>query len=168
MADDIKIEVNWREFDKAMRSVPHARYTNVRKRMFSHHSRFLNRFKRKMAAGGPNQVRNRSRALSRSFRTEVTGTDLDSLAVETFTAGALYARIQEEGGTIHAKAGGWLMIDFNRTKAGVARGDGRGPFRMVKQVTIPGNLNFIRTFRDLERDFAREINAAVDDALGDE
>jgi hypothetical protein len=66
---------------------------------------------------------NRTGTLRRSFGYAVSGSTLDDLKLNAFSAGVPYANLQEYGGTIVPKKGKYLTIPIadNLTKAGVPR-----------------------------------------------
>ncbi len=194
MPDDVSVEINGDDFDRAMRLVPGKLHTHLREHLYAYHTRFLNKFKRtRLRAGSSGDgVQSRSKALSRSFHTERMGDDLDSLLVRTFSAGVPYAAIQEEGGEVRPKTAQWLTIPLAAAKspAGIAKGSARSfsdtffrmigdrlfifqkqgdevvpLFRLVKSVRIKGTLGFFKTWQEQRGAFAAAVNKATKEAL---
>jgi HK97 gp10 family phage protein len=96
----------------------------------------------------------RSGTLSRGITTEVLSQGATRARVAVSTSRIPYARIQEYGGTIRAKAGGWLVF---RGKS--------GNFVRVRQVTIPARP-YLRPAFDTQKDAAvAEFGAALRDLI---
>lgn len=103
---------------------------NTKKALKSHGNVWLGRMDRQFSApltqfGQPNtntKLHNRKNFLRNSMRQKVEGTKLKDLGL-TMKSDSPYARIQELGGTIRARGGGYLAIpiDDNLTPAGVPR-----------------------------------------------
>ena len=192
---DIDAKVDQKRLQEAIRLFPDRLFVAFRKRMLSFHRRFMSEFKRTRFRGGQG-VQTRSGAMVRSFDVAARGGDINSLEVESFSAGNPAVRLQEEGGTITPKKASWLTIplDAARTASGVARGNARSfsdtffhetkdgrlflmqkrgddivpLFRLVKSVTLKPRLGFVRLWRTHERRIGGEINLAVKEALAGE
>lgn len=189
---DIEVKVDQKLLQEALRLYPDRLFVSFRKRMLSFHRRFMSEFKRTKFRNAKSAVQTRSGSLVRSFNSEARGSDINTLTVESFSAGNPYARIQEEGGTITPKKT-WLTIplDAARTASGVARGNARSftdtffimtkkkklllvqkrgdeivpLFILVKKVTLKPRLGFVRMWRTWERKIGGEINLAAKEAL---
>lgn len=113
------------------------------------------------------RLRSRTSALRRSYRSRVVKAqgggkplDLTLRATVGNSRTAKYARLQEYGGTINAKAGGWLTIPLkaNYTAAGRVRFASAAALRTRKDVKTflrkskAGNLIIFRAFKDEGRD----------------
>ena len=178
-----------------MREVPVDLHRELLAGIKTHHRRFLGVFKRtrmrKSKSG--DGVQTRSGALRRSFDNAWGGSDLDSMFVQTFSAGVPYASIQEEGGTITPKRGNWLTIplDAAKTAAGVTRKPARQwndtffrkskagnlilfqkkpneivpLFLLLKKVVLKGNLGFMDTWNDQLPKLVKIVNKATKTAL---
>lgn len=182
-------------FDRAMREVPKDLHRELLAGIKTHHRRFMGVFKRtrlrkKKSGQG---VQTRSGALRRSFDNVWGGTDLDSMFVQSFSAGVPYASIQEEGGEVTPKRGNWLTIplDAAKTAAGVTRKPARQwndtffrmskagnlilfqqkpneiipLFLLVRKVVLKGSLGFMDTWNEQLPKLVSIVNKATKKAL---
>ena len=191
----LTVQFDHENFSRAMREVPDDLFRELMAGIKTHHRRFLLHFKRtrlrkKKSGDG---VQSRSGALRRSFDNAWGGNDLDSMFVQTHSAGVPYASIQEEGGEIKPRRGNWLTIplDAAKTAAGVTRkparqwndtwfwrlpsgalllmqdrGDDFVPlFLLVKKVVLKGTLGFMDTWDAELPKLVKIVNKATKSAL---
>lgn len=136
--DGIKVTVDSKRLQEAMRKAPQRLYAGLRDAFAGHYKSFFERFKiENLRAGKSGRgVQTRSGRLRDSFFREVRGDSLGTIEAEAYSAGNPYARIQEEGDTITPKKGQYLTIPLDAARQGDRRG----------AITRASARNFANTF----------------------
>lgn len=185
---DARIEVKGQEsIERRIREIPKALFDvagrAMRKTMAGLQQEMVRR-----SGGGVGELKGRTGELKRSWRFNVIGNTIMTLAGMVESVGVKYARLHEYGGTIKAKSGKWLTIPTaaNKTPAGVMRMSARmviqqggffaknviflkqgkagkpvPMFILKKQVTIPARLGF----REQAEIYGRKLLGELDKAL---
>lgn len=143
MADIIDFKFDDKDFRKALDKFPEKVFKEYKKGGQRVGRRFTGLLVKRRLSGRPG-LKRRSGDLARSFRSRVTGNNLDNLILLIFTA-SKYAPIQEKGGIVTAKRAKMLAIPLAPalTSAGVARY--KSPRDMNLRVTMRGGKIFLET-----------------------
>jgi phage gpG-like protein len=196
---DLEVRIDMKALQAAMRHAPERLFTEIRSAFRAHGSRMLEAMKRERIRGGggapkADHLTRRSGNLSRSFRSQITGSKLSDLRLTVYTTSP-YAPIHEHGGEVKAKRSRFLTIPLGaaKTAGGVAQrparsfpgafffrsrrgslilarrleGGGLEPLFVLKErVQIPARLGFLKTWkRSIAEKWSDGLNRAVARAL---
>ncbi len=114
----VDVTLDTKRLQKAMKESPVRLYQELRTAIRNHHLRHHKAWRSSHfhAGKGGVGVQTRSSNLKDAFSVNTFGSDLNTLAVVTASAGSPYARIQEEGGTIKPTKSAWLTIPLDAAK----------------------------------------------------